>query len=287
METNDILARDVYYNYVANPLEMPVTPLVVGLERCRKNKGKIKSNKTCYVLHYVLSGEGEVTVDGKTHTVSAHDFFLFMPHSNAVYMPNRSNPWSYIWIEFNGPGVRDILSMTSFLDGERFAADSEDLSLKKLFESMVREDNQASESAEPVLITGYIFRILSFLIQNHPKKETVNFSKEEAAVKEVEGYLDAHYADWNLSMAEVASIFSFSQSYLTRLFKSQTGITPIQYVNELRMKKAIELLNCRSLSVNQIAEAIGYKNQFYFTKRFKKYYGVPPSKYKQKNIVDF
>ena len=53
-----------------------------------------------------------------------------------------------------------------------------------------------------------------------------------------------------------------------------------------RMKKAIELLNHRSLTMDQIAEAVGYKNQFYFTKRFKKYYGVPPSKYKQKISVD-
>ena len=73
---------------------------------------------------------------------------------------------------------------------------------------------------------------------------------------------------------------------LFRSYKSQTGITPIQYVDEMRMKKAIELLNHRSLTMDQIAEAVGYKNQFYFTKRFKKYYGVPPSKYKQKISVD-
>ena len=66
----------------------------------------------------------------------------------------------------------------------------------------------------------------------------------------------------------------------------QPGDETRYYVDEMRMKKAIELLNHRSLTMDQIAEAVGYKNQFYFTKRFKKYYGVPPSKYKQKISVD-
>ena len=64
------------------------------------------------------------------------------------------------------------------------------------------------------------------------------------------------------------------------------GITPIQYIDELRMKKAIELLGHKTFTIEQIAETLGYSNQFYFTKRFKKYYGMPPSKYKQKNLVD-
>ena len=57
------------------------------------------------------------------------------------------------------------------------------------------------------------------------------------------------------------------------------GVSPMKYIIYLRMQKAVELLKRKTFSISQIAYALGYKNQFYFSKEFKKYFGLPPSKY--------
>ena len=57
----------------------------------------------------------------------------------------------------------------------------------------------------------------------------------------------------------------------------------MKYIIVLRMRQAIEMLKTKSYSVLQIAAALGYKNQFYFSKEFKKFYGVPPTEYFNKN----
>ncbi len=285
-KNKDILDKGVYYSYIQNSYEFSISPLIVGFERCKKNKGKIKFNKACYVMHYILGGEGSIKTEDTTYEVGPGDLFIFSPHSNVAYEPKRENPWRYIWIEFNGSSVKTILDATSFNNSNFIFKDNEKEYLKKTFVEMIHEDNLSTESSEAILIVSYIFKVFSFLTKNYPKNENVNITKKEETIKKIERYLYIHYNDTNFSIGNVAEEFSFSQSYITRLFKSQTGITPIQYVDELRMKKAIELLNHHSLTIDQIAENIGYKNQFYFTKRFKRYYGMPPSKYKQKNSVD-
>lgn len=285
-KNKDILEKSVYYSYIQNSYDFSISPLIVGSERCKRNKGKIKFNKACYVMHYVLAGQGSIKTEQATYEVNPGDFFIFVPHSNVIYEPKRENPWSYIWIEFNGSSVKTMLDATSFSNTNFIFKDDKDETLKNTLVEMIHEDNLSTESSEAILITSYIFKILSFLVRNYPKNENVNITKKEETIKRIERYLNIHYNDTNFSIGNVAEEFSFSQSYITRLFKSQTGITPIQYVDELRMKKAIELLNHHTLTIDQIAENIGYKNQFYFTKRFKRYYGMPPTKYKQKNSVE-
>lgn len=281
-----VFDRDVYYSYIAARTDSSINPLVVGFERCRKNKGIIQSDKTCYIVHYVLSGRGIIHLGSKSYEVHPNNFFILHPHSNATYEQVREDPWAYIWIEMSGPSIKGILDATTIGPDHFIFEDSPEHEVEKIMTDMVIGDSTTSEEAECLLVTGYIYRFLAFVAHNFSKVQSQNSSKREETVKQIERYLSIHYNDATLSVASVAENFSFSPSYLTRLFKEQEGITPIQFIDEIRMKKAIELLNHRTLTVNQIAEAVGYKNQFYFTKRFKRYFGMPPTKYKQKNLVD-
>lgn len=74
-------------------------------------------------------------------------------------------------------------------------------------------------------------------------------------------------------------MFFYNQSYMARLFKEVTGTTPSKYLIDLRMKRAAELLNNGSFTILQIAQSLGYTNQFYFSQQFKQYYKVCPSKF--------
>ena len=281
-----IFDRDVYYSYIASTTDSSIIPLIVGFERCRKNKGAIESDKTCYILHYVLSGRGTIHIGNRDFEVHANNFFILPPHSKATYEQEKEDPWAYIWIEMSGTALKGILGTTTLGPENFIFSDSPSKEGERIMTAMVEGDAVASEESECLLITGYIYRFLAFMVTHYSKVQSQTSSKKEETVKQIERYLSIHYSDSGLSVASVAEHFCFSPSYLTRLFKEQEGLTPIQFIDETRMKKAIELLNHRTLTVNQIAEAVGYKNQFYFTKRFKRYFGMPPTKYKQKNLVD-
>lgn len=84
-----------------------------------------------------------------------------------------------------------------------------------------------------------------------------------------------------LKIPQLARLVNVSTSHLRHLFKSETGLTPTQYLKRLRMQKAQLLLETTFLSVKQISNRVGFSDDTYFSREFKKTYGVAPGRYRQ------
>lgn len=102
-----------------------------------------------------------------------------------------------------------------------------------------------------------------------------------AVIGEVCTYLEANYADKQLSLCAVAERFGFSETYFSRLFKAQTGTTYSEYLERLRVKHACELLLAGE-SVDRVADSTGYNSVTVFRAAFKRICGVTPSEYRLK-----
>ena len=80
----------------------------------------------------------------------------------------------------------------------------------------------------------------------------------------------------------LATHFGINESYLSRMFKNQTGKNLIYFINEKKMNKARELLKDPDMMVKEAAYAVGYDDQFYFNKLFKRFFGVSPTEYRRR-----
>ena len=87
-------------------------------------------------------------------------------------------------------------------------------------------------------------------------------------------YINQNFAR-NISVAEIADFFGLERSYFSRLFKKKHGISVQNYIINLRMNKASELLK-KGVSVKETAFLIGYEDAFAFSKMYKKTYGESP-----------
>lgn len=92
-------------------------------------------------------------------------------------------------------------------------------------------------------------------------------------------YIEENYAK-DISLKIISEEFHLNANYISQLIKSETGLTYTQYLTELRIGKAKELLKSNSMSLTEISEAVGFNDYFYFIKKFKKAVGVTPGKYK-------
>ncbi len=104
-------------------------------------------------------------------------------------------------------------------------------------------------------------------------------SKKEILVTKIEKYLQNHYSEANLSVSNIAENLFFENSYIRRVFKTQTGRTIMQRLEEIRIEKAKELLREEQYRCSEVAEMIGFSDQFYFSKRFKLFCNCTPSEY--------
>ena len=85
----------------------------------------------------------------------------------------------------------------------------------------------------------------------------------------------------SLSLRALAEQFFISQSYLSNLFRSEVGVTLVEYINSSRMKRAAGMLTESNLSITAIAEKVGIYDVNYFTKIFKKAYQMTPTLYRR------
>ena len=95
-------------------------------------------------------------------------------------------------------------------------------------------------------------------------------------------YLEAHYAE-KISLSTVAAMLSFSPEHFSRMFVRETGMNFVTCLNNLRMKRAMELLEKTDKKIYEIAEEVGYSSVSYFSTAFKKSFGETPNRYQQTN----
>ncbi|MGE5550443.1 MAG: helix-turn-helix domain-containing protein [Bacteroidota bacterium] len=99
--------------------------------------------------------------------------------------------------------------------------------------------------------------------------------------EEILSVLERNYADPNLGLGLLAGQTQVSSSYLCRFFKDQTGYNFADYLNRLRIEKAKKLLHDESLTVGEVATAVGYLSANTFIRIFKKYEGITPGQFRE------
>lgn len=104
-----------------------------------------------------------------------------------------------------------------------------------------------------------------------------------AVAKKITGFIEANYTDPDLSVASLADLYGMNISYMGSIFKKVKGLSIRQYITNLRMEAAAELLAKKQKKISEIAVMVGYSDVFYFSKRFKAVFGVSPKDY-GKNI---
>lgn len=104
---------------------------------------------------------------------------------------------------------------------------------------------------------------------------------KETLVEDAVRFIDEHYSRCDMSLTLLSQNLLVSPSYLSSMFKKMKGISINQYLTQSRLRAARELLSETGLTLTEIAERVGYNDIFYFSKVFKRHYGVSPSSCRQ------
>ena len=96
----------------------------------------------------------------------------------------------------------------------------------------------------------------------------------------IKTYISSHLSDANLSIKAISEAVRLSSSYLCTIFKAETGDTVTHYITELRMQKARELLLDPGNRISEISGMVGFSDSNYFSKAFRKAFGVSPSEFR-------
>ena len=105
----------------------------------------------------------------------------------------------------------------------------------------------------------------------------------QAFLQKLNDIIDANITNTSFSAKDLAEKMGMSHSSLWRKVRSQTGKSITQYIKEVRLKKAFELLHAEDVTVAELTFRLGFSSPSYFSSCFKEFYGQPPVKFKKSN----
>lgn len=127
-------------------------------------------------------------------------------------------------------------------------------------------------------------RQLLLMVQRYrqdPKSNICPLHQEEIDL--ARRYFHAHYNE-EINIEQYAQSIHMSPCWFNRTFKATTGCTPTQYITDIRMKVAAQLLVTTHDSIKEIASLVGYDNPYYFSRIFRRATGVSPSSHRKSNL---
>lgn len=251
----------------------------VGSQKCEPGYQWGPGIRDHYLIHYIISGRGTYTCEGRTWDLEAGDAFLVNPYQEIAYRAAPEDPWEYCWVGFNGSDAAPILAATDLTkelyikqvpDGEAFGQ-----LLLRIYEA------RGNAFVNEVEMSGALYIALSFLIRHARYTPVGRHANHNYVQKSVE-YITSHYA-YPIAIDEVAAYVGISRSHLFREFQKHMGKSPKEFLTDFRIRQACCLLKDSNLSINAIANSTGFDNSMYFSKVFRKEKGMTPSEYVRKH----
>ena len=252
----------------------PINPLQCGRQACPPLHSYGPVVRDFWLLHFVISGKGALTNSNGTHNVRENQMFVIRPYEQVSYKANARDPWHYIWIGFTADSV----------ELPRILTDSDVITapyLKDLFISAHQaEDFRLNDNsgAYEHYLCGVIWQLMGKLLHNTNKK----IGTLEKYILPSINFMKTVYYHPGVTVDDIATYLHVNKSYFSEIFKAETGMSPKQYLNEIRMKKAAERLQKENFTVSAVATSVGFPDAFSFSRAFKRYYNCSPSEYKQK-----
>lgn len=248
-----------------------------GYEECISEYSYGPTIRSYHLIHFVLHGTGELHINEHVFKLSAGDAFLIPSGKVSYYKADKTDPWCYVWISFLGINSQMYLYQLMTSANDTYIIHGLDY---KKYQMCIMDilSLEGTPTSQYLQANGLLYQIMAMLFTDVGFHES-SWGKY-SLVDEIKFYLDMNYAE-KLKLGEVAKTFGIHPNYFTRIFHERFGVSPKNYLMNLKLKKACRLLTTTRLSISVIAASLGFEDQLAFTKSFKKTYSVSPSQYRK------
>ena len=226
--------------------------IACGMERCDPGVSFGPEVRDCWHLHVILSGTGTLIAGGQVFHPRFGQMLLLKDNEEVQYTADTENPWQYCWVTYSGDDAGRISEEIGFTEGIYCLDTTED---PKAFYELVLRMHEKPE-----------MNYINDLRRRGILLEYLALAMESSAASTV---------------SDVVDYIGFTRSYFTTIFHKYTGLSPREYILQCRFRNGCRLLTETDLTVQQIAEQVGYEDYMAFSKAFRKKYGMSPTAYRR------
>ena len=249
-------------------------------------------------IYYCIQGTGTLFINNEKYNIKPHTIVIWKSNLKYRCIP-LSEDFTCITANFdyfyneNSP-IKPIPPQgTKYFEEEKITEKDIFFEDNELFNNIIYiEDIPEADIAMREIVKTYregfnfdklflsgLMSILFKIVIEHNQKHNTYSNKH--SIHHIVTYIHDHYHE-NITNISIAKLFNYHPNYLSRLFLEHTGYTLHNYIIKYRLSRAVKLLMSTDLSILEICETVNILDQHYFSRIFKKYYKVSPSKFRQK-----
>jgi AraC family transcriptional regulator of arabinose operon len=230
------------------------------------------------ILIYCVNGEGFVEINDERHKILKDTLFIIpkgKPHS---YGSTIVGPWDIYWVHFNGELAESYLQSKDSITMIGLPGSTLTI-LTNLFDNIF-DTLESGYTINNIIYAnqcfGYFLASVFYMPYNKYTHEDKNIKHMKNSISFMEKNIDK-----SLSLEDLSTFVGLSKSHFNEVFKEKTGYSPIDFFIRLKMQKACSQLDLTDLSISEIALQVGYSDQYYFSRIFKKIMLKCPSDYRK------
>lgn len=254
--------------------QLPFYTNEIGRFECESNFYTRRNKQRDYEIIYTTDGLGEIVYNNITYSLEKNQVFLYDCY-NLHHYRTLDKSWNFNWLHFYGDSAQlyyNYITRNSNLinlhnnDSFSFLFN---ILLELPTEQNLANSLNASQHISNILTELYFSSI-----------ETIQvFDKYANEIQIVLDYIKNNYMN-HIKLDELCNLIHISKYYFINIFKNHTGSTPHEYIINFRIGKAKKLLRTTNLSIKDICLNVGFNDESYFIKTFKKLNNITPNKYR-------
>jgi AraC-like DNA-binding protein len=235
-------------------------------------------------LHYITEGKADFHLGQSTYNVVPGDLVIINPSElHAIYATQK--PYHARVIIFDIADIAQELASCNYIFAPIIKDDPTigDLS-QRIFSEMQEARLGWKQQCKALVLELLVYLCRNCVVQSLQLRESVRRRKNLDRLNLVLCYIEANYCQ-DISVMQLANMVYLSEDRFAHLFRESIGIAPIQFINDLRLKKALTLLRMQEYTATEVAEIVGFRDYNNFERQFRKRFGCTPKDVKSGRFI--
>ena len=227
-----------------------------------------------YLLMYCVDGTAVCKKDDDEISFGAHDLYVMFPNEKIHYVTPTGSYWTSWWVGVYGSLTDTLMEMLGVTKDNPFIHIRDNYTMECLMKE-IYDTSLNSDASSKMKCISLLYELFSFLMKD------AGSTYKSDIICDAQNIIE-HNLSGQISVADLAEKLGINPSYLTRIFKQKHSKSPKDYILDLKIKRAKELLKTTDVSVTDIARSIGFDDPLYFSRLFKKRTNLTPTEYRIK-----
>lgn len=258
-----------------HPLTRDLYPLAFGHYRRAEGHHMHREQHHDHLLIYCTEGQGFLNIEDQPYIVNAGDLALIPAGAAHRYTAAPDNPWTIHWVHYTGPLADSFGDYMGFSDAGPIQSIGRQPRLLVDFNGLLSVQQTGFRTAGLVHVANRLRQLLAGV----PLAVDLMSDTRQPDLELIDTFMREHLSE-RITLDQLAEMTGLSPTHFATCYRQATGVSPIQHFLHLKIERACQLLDTSNHSFASISRMLGYDDNYYFSRLFKKIMGQAPSDYR-------